>query len=185
MIRLLPLLLAAPVALAAPAPKGKAPAVYHATRVGDTLVYEHTDKGRVTEKTVTVDAVEEKDGVYTVTTKRSDGGTEKVRVSEAGLAILPTGAPGTVAVPVTLLKLPAKKGDTWESGAEGGGFTTAYQGEEEVEVPAGKFKAHRVGLTVAPGITVSVWLARGVGPVKVETDGAGVGQVLKSFKPGK
>ena len=42
-----------------------------------------------------------------------------------------------------------------------------------------------LGLTVAPGITVSVWLARGIGPVKVETDGAGTGQVLKSFKPGK
>jgi hypothetical protein len=185
MFRAAPICLLASVALAAPAPKGKGPTLYHATKVGDTLVYEHTQGDKVTEKTVTVDAVEEKDGVYTVTTKRSDGGTEKVQVSEEGMVVPPTGAPGSLSVPITMLKLPAKQGDTWEWGDKGRGYTTTYVGEEEIEVPAGRMKARRVALNVAPTITLSVWLVKGIGPVKMTTEGTGVVQVLKSFKPGK
>jgi len=57
------------------------PIFYQATEGGDTWVYEKTTAGKATEQTVTVDAIEEKDGVVTVSTKRGDGGAEKVRVS--------------------------------------------------------------------------------------------------------
>jgi hypothetical protein len=197
MFRSLPLLLLAAPLFAAPAPKGKGPALYFNTRVGDTLVYEQTVGGKVTEMTTVVDSVEEKDGVLTVTIKRKGvtDSTEKVQVTQAGVTILPTEGQG-YSVPIPMLKLPAKKGDQWE--VPGGKdskveFRLGYMGEEEVEVPAGKFKAHRVSMKIVPagvkefGMTVSFWFAPGIGPVKMIGEGPSpeIVQVLKSFTPGK
>jgi hypothetical protein len=55
---------------AAPIPKEK-PAYYHATKVGDTLVYTVEDNIGVAESTIRVEAVEEKDGALHVTLKRT------------------------------------------------------------------------------------------------------------------
>jgi hypothetical protein len=63
-------------------------------------------------------------------------------------------------------------------------------GREDVETPAGKFKAIPVTseITTATGKTkTTAWFALGVGIVKTDlvTRGANAGQVLKSFTPGK
>jgi hypothetical protein len=62
--------------------------------------------------------------------------------------------------------------------------------EEEVEVPAGKFKALRVEAEQELGANVfksTLWYAPGVGLVKsvTNTNGTERVQVLKSFTPGK
>jgi hypothetical protein len=95
-----------------------------------------------------------------------------------------------------LLKLPAKAGDTWEwedRAADAGRrqkIKFKIVGEEEVEVPAGKFKAIRVSEEEeVRGRTTKheSWYAPDVGLVKRVTQlvvGEGV-ILLKSFTPGK
>jgi hypothetical protein len=55
-------------------------------------------------------------------------------------------------------------------------YTFTAAGEEEIEVPAGKFKAVRVDWTMGP-TAGATWLARGVGPVKETFGGAGLSLV--------
>jgi hypothetical protein len=88
-------------------------------------------------------------------------------------------------VPLMLFRFPLKAGDAWagEARAEGGplaySFTTA--GEEDVDVPAGKFRAFRVDWTM--GATAGkTWLARGVGSVK-ETFANGGLDLVKMTRP--
>jgi hypothetical protein len=79
------------------------------------------------------------------------------------------------AASIRVLKLPAKEGETWEFASKDKGdltltdrYTTGK--EEEIEVPAGKFKAIRVDMeTVSNGRTavrMTYWHAPGVGVVK-------------------
>ena len=61
------LLLSVPLfAVAAPAVKGKA-VYYHPTKVGDTLIYEGTDKDAAYRKTIEVTKVDTKDGTQHIT----------------------------------------------------------------------------------------------------------------------
>jgi hypothetical protein len=109
------------------------------------------------------------------------------------------GAKGELGEPVPLLKLPAKEGETWTverpgSFAKGPGgsnkATYTVGKEEEVEVPAGKFKAIRVEMALelrGGTLKSSTWYAAGVGIIKVVTPSGDKErtQVLKSFTPGK
>ena len=184
MSRLLPLaLLAASVAHAAPAPKGK-DAVYFPTKEGDTRVYEIRDGDKV-ESTFKdkVTKVEKKDEGLEVTIARDGPGTSSfitvISVTKEGLFRLSfNGEP--LDKPVPLLKMPAKVGTKWESG----GATYTITKEEEVEVPAGKFPAIRVELVSDTGKTF-LWFAPNVGLVKMQTEGADRMHVLKEFKAGK
>ncbi|WP_020468078.1 TapB family protein [Zavarzinella formosa] len=177
-------------------PKDK-PTYYYTTKVGDTVVREVTANGKTTDKSSTVDSVEEKDGVLTVvvkpTGKPGAPAIETMLVSKTELTLPPQ---GPIDVPITFLKLPAKKGDTWESmktskGAGGVIFKSACMGEEEVEVPAGKFKAIKVETAVMTPTEeysrMTMWHAPGVGLVKLMTKSGGreTSSVLKSFTPGK
>ena len=99
-----------------------------------------------------------------------------------------------------MLKLPAKEGDSWSYESGGGDGPIAHKTtytvgkEEEVEVPAGKFKAIRVDkelkYDIGNGpttIKTSSWYATKVGLIKSVTN-PGATQttmVLKSFTPGK
>lgn len=182
---------------AAPAPKEKKdkPVLYYATKVGDKLVYDVTSGvgGKNSERTMTVTEVEEKDGVYTVTMKQGENGGsgEKARVTADSLTMLQDGA--AFNSPVILFKLPAKKGDSWVSPPDGKAavaitFKSTFGGEEEVEVPAGKFKAIRLDLTVSaggPDVILTIWIAPGIGPVKMTSATPGLAQTLKSFTPAK
>jgi hypothetical protein len=99
------------------------------------------------------------------------------------------------AAPEAMLKLPAKPGDTWtvdyETPPHRDVVTATYTvGKvEDVEVPAGKFKAIRVESNTTerlPGSSTS-WYAPGVGLVKWVSPFRGVEQtlVLRAYTRGK
>jgi hypothetical protein len=95
--------------------------------------------------------------------------------------------------PVCLLKLPAKPGDTWTTELSGKGQPRktiyTYRGEEEVEVPAGKFKALKIESEMETGKSVraTFWYVAGIGMVKSSTKFGDTERVyaLKSFTAGK
>jgi RNA polymerase sigma factor (sigma-70 family) len=173
------------VTLAAPAPKSK-DAIYFTIGKGDTSVYEiQTNSKSTGEFTDVVTKVEVKDGALHVTIDRDCPGAEPyvttITVSDKGLFRVALNGK-TLDKPTPLLKMPAKIGANWklESGA-----TYTIIKEEEIEVPAGKFKSVRVE-TVESGGTVTRWFAPNVGVVKITNDGNPHGQiVLKELRRGK
>jgi hypothetical protein len=188
-----------PVA-AAPALKGKA-AFYYPTKEGDKCVYEARTGTSTTEYTETVTKVETKDGKLVVSVGRELKDEvipiSKVEVSEKGLFRVASGNQD-LAIPTPLLKLPAKAGDSWtnEPAVPDGAVkrTVKYTvgKEEEVEVPAGKFKAVQVEVEqIIEGrertLVTTYWYAAGVGVVKSTMNAGGKERtvVLKSFTPGK
>jgi hypothetical protein len=185
------LTLLAALAPAAPVPKDQKPVLYLATSTGATWTYavgtaEHTD---------VVSAVEKKaNGAVRVTIARKSRDVaipySVVEASARGLHEVSNGT-APFDPPPCQLKLPSKPGDTWECPAKPARLKGKYtfKGEEEVEVPAGKFKALRVDAVVArdgPRPT-TCWYAAGVGQVKVVmvSGGAEHVEVLKAFNPGK
>lgn len=184
--------------LAAPVPKPKAAELYYPIIEGTKWVMRtKSEDGTTTEVTHTITKVEEKDGTYTVTNIRDANGQRREfrnEVSAKGVFSLPR--PGEKGEPRAALKLPAKEGDTWttEQPASGNraGWTTKHTvgKEEEVEVPAGKFKAivvtteYEVEGTVYKG---TAWFAAGVGLVKSVSvsDRTERVQELKEFTPSK
>lgn len=113
-----------------------------------------------------------------VTIERGSGGKPAVQdqtdVSAKGLSLVQFGD-RAIEPPAPLLRLPAKAGDTWKweaekkEGAPAQKTTYKVIGEEEIEVPAGKFKAIRVEQTTETnGRTARYeeWYAPRVGLVK-------------------
>jgi hypothetical protein len=199
MLRTLLVLLAASAALAAPAPKAPKAEPYFPTAKGATKVFQTTLGDEVAEVTETVTAVDQKDGTVRVTVSRNvntdPAGQSVTEVSEKGLSLLSTDG-DTYPVPAPLLRLSARAGETWtwEREKPGGGTAvrTTYtaRGEEDVEVPAGKFRAIRIDSQLeikSRVLTSSHWYAPGVGLVKMVSTSGGVDrtQALKSFTPGK
>lgn len=185
------------VAPAAPVPKDRSgPRVYFATTVGDRWVYRYTHDGAVNEVTEVVTGVERDGGVTVVLVGRVNGGEvtpyARWRVSGEGLA-WSDGSPGRQKRdPIRRLKLPAKPGDNWEwalSPESRVKMVETFRGEEEVEVPAGRFKALQVdGDASESGVMrMTIWYAPGVGSVKQVTKSGSseLTIVLKSFTPGK
>ncbi|HJZ90194.1 MAG TPA: hypothetical protein VKE40_04935 [Gemmataceae bacterium] len=185
-------------ALSAPGPKDP-PAIpdYYPTTVGTRLVYD-LDNGD-SELALRIVAVEEK-GAEKVVTVEQRGATrwlafEQISISEKGLREVEHF--GQVSEPWYLLKFPIKAGDKWDvewsqkPGIDGKKGTVTVIDEEEVTVPAGKFKAVKVervyteenGKALDKPFKVSVWFAKGIGRVKVvPTEGSKL--ALKSFVPG-
>jgi len=193
------ILLAIPTAPAAPRTKeGDRPAAYFPTRVGDRWVY---DEGNEKESVREVTAVEVK-REETIVTVREPGrnATERLAVSAAGVRRLESN--GFRLKDHWLLKLPAKEGDKWDfdypsqrneqgRGLRGEKGTVTVGPIEEVEVPAGKFRAVRLDIEVTsingvevPAVQFTSWYAPDVGQVKM-TRGTDWTRVLKSFTPGK
>jgi hypothetical protein len=183
------------VALAAPVPKAKAAELYFPTVEGTKWVQRNSRGKEVIDETYTVTKVEEKDGVYLVTTTR-DTQTHTREVSDKGVVVMLD----TVAekgVRVQVLKLPVKEGDTWTFDLKetGGGiaWTTTYTvgKAEEVTVAAGKYTALPVLAETAVNgrvqTKVTTWFAEGVGEVKKTSVGSNGEWVteLKEFTPGK
>jgi hypothetical protein len=184
------------LSLAAPVPKIKVPALYFPTAVGTKKVMKVTLRGETGETTETVTKVEEKDGVYTVTTtdSSSKGWEYTYAVSAEGVVDV-TNAGVTSRKPYVILKLPANEGDTWtnEVPVLGDGCRKIHTvgTEVEVEVPAGKYKAITVTtdfvLDVKHSITTKEWYAPGAGMVKRVSvvNGDEIIEELKEFTPGK
>jgi hypothetical protein len=179
-------------ALAASAPKPKGdhkPVLYLPTTVGDKRVLELSQNGKASEITEWVTAVETKGEMTVVSFTREEGGPPLYQYGASADGVFGVSYEGEVYDrPLRVLKLPPKEGETWEveppatPGRPAQKFKYTTGKEEEVEVPAGKFKAVRVDVE---GTTH--WHAPGVGMVKsVTPDKRGDRvQVLKSFTPGK
>jgi hypothetical protein len=171
--------------IAAPAPKAEKPdELYFPVQIGAKRVL--VGPGRT--ETITVTKVEEKGGKYTVTVETSFDelpGRKRSNVYEVSKdGLFQKTEDGKT---YTLLKLPYKEGTTWTTIDEklGDKVTYAYTvgKQEEVEVPAGKYKAIAVEVVIEQlgGETkkVTSWYAAGIGLIKVERN------ELKEFTPGK
>jgi hypothetical protein len=84
--------------------------------------------------------------------------------------------------PILALKLPVKKGESWEAEIDIGGqkvkANMKVEGEQEVTVPAGKYKAVAVAMEAAvmgQQIKATNWFAPNVGIIKQKFDFAGFG----------
>jgi hypothetical protein len=100
--------------------------------------------------------------------------------------------------PTCVLQLPLKEGDTWEHenkpqpGVSVQAQKVTVGKVEEVEVPAGTFRAVRIevvitsrnGRQLEPPERYTTWHARDVGLVKTTLNGVAI-RSLKSFSPGK
>jgi hypothetical protein len=197
--------LAAWVVLIAVGPVGSAPKLkdqpegpYFPTTVGDRWMTEMRYKTRTIEYTEVVTAVEKKDGAVLVTVDRESEGVASSTPSEVrvtGKGLFRASSLGTVYdAPYCVLQLPPRAGDAWTSEVVSGGTvisTFKYKAVrfEDVEVPAGKFRAFRIEVDIdnrgQAGRSV-IWYDARVGIVKMDHDDGAGGyvRVLKSFKPG-
>lgn len=129
-----------------------------------------TVKGKTTERTHTVFASgRTRDGVVV----DGWGGARQavLRIGEDGVRIVEMGS-DLQKEPVLFLKLPFKIGNTWDAtikmeGAERT-LTLEVEAEEDVSVPAGKFKSFKIKVTCKdlPDFTAEMWYARDFGEVK-------------------
>ena len=102
---------------------------------------------------------------------------------------------GEITPPICMLKFPIKKGSTWKVESKVGEeklSVSCKSDEEEIEVPAGKFKTVKVVMdaeVVGAGIIVSTtyWFAQGVGVVKqhVNINSMQFTLLLEKFEEGK
>jgi hypothetical protein len=180
---------------AAPVPKDKNPVVYFPTAEGTRWVTQLSFDGKVEATySVSVINVEEKEGVRMVTLQYGIGREAKQTVHEVtagGVAVRSAGG----GKPIPRLKVGEKAGTTWEAEEQvspkvARKVTFTAGDEEEVEVPAGKFKAVRVDSEFEEGGVkqrASTWFAPGVGQVKyaLNANGTTLTEELKEFTPGK
>lgn len=189
-------LLALSSAPAAPVPLHLMPKkepLYFPTRVGteSRSLIDGKDQGGCD----LVTAVEEANGETRVTINggaKPPAGTDWI-VSAKGVFIARQGAE-TYEPPLTILKLPHKDAK-WEVDSVTKGGTRQHpkgkfvaRGYEDVEVPAGKFRAARVDASWEGGTEVVFWFAPEVGQVKrtvKHANGGGFTQELKTFTRGK
>ena len=174
---------------AAPDPHPKDPPPNNPTAVGARWVYRTADG---TDEVRTVTKVETRGRDVIVHEARVTGDEDiplgATAVSPSGLS-RPSSGGRDLDPPLPLLKLPAKPGETWEwtSPFDGARHKYKTRGEEEVAVPAGKYKAVAVEDEFARGgkpVRGVYWYAPGVGLVKAVTKseaGEQVGLALKSF----
>lgn len=192
------LLIALGPAGSAPQLKDEPPGDYFPTTVGDKWVTETRYKTHSTEYTEVVTAVEKKDGATIVTIGREVDGMvgpqlSQVRVTDKGLFRM-SFLGSAYDPPYCILKLPLKPGGTWTSEAGSGGAVTStfkYKAvrAEDVEVPAGKYRAFRIEVDIdtrGRAARSVIWYAPRVGIVKMEHEDGDSGYVrlLKSFRPG-
>jgi hypothetical protein len=190
------LALLAALAPAAPVPTGADKVLYFPTKVGAKWV-QQSDKGF--ERTEVITSVEEKDGSKLVTISREQDGKQvphlKLSVSPKGVFLVGGVRDGDAefSPPMCLLKLPLKAGEPWDFDCARGlgrltGTATAHA-PEDVEVPAGKYRAVRVEMehqTKGGNRHRSAyWFAPNVGWVKREGLEGKDTFVMKSFIPGK
>ncbi len=92
--------------------------------------------------------------------------------------------------PVPRLKFGLKKGEFWEWKQDIQNGKYEHRGEEEIEVPAGKYKCWKVHVEASSGdmkYSVTRWFASGVGLVKevMSRDGKDRVMELKRFEAAK
>lgn len=185
-------------AASAPRLKDEPVCDYFPTTVGDRWVTEMQYKTNTTEYAEVITAVDKKDGATVVTIGREVEGTvgpqlSQVRMTDKGLYRM-SFLGSVYDPPYCILKLPLKPGEAWTSEAGSGGAVTStfkYKAvrTEDVEVPAGKYRAFRIEVDIdtrGRAARSVIWYAPRVGIVKMEhEDGdSGYVRVLKSFRAG-
>ncbi len=153
----------------------------------------------VGESTVTVEVQDytERDGVRTGTLVTNANGkevaSESIRVDASGVYRTRINAT-KIEPPVLLLKFGIKDETEWATKCKVGeakvDFTFKLEGQEEIETPAGKYKAVKVtgvGDIAGTKTQLAYHFAEGVGIVKLGYSVAGTETVLslKKFTPGK
>jgi hypothetical protein len=192
-----------PLALAvagwvAAAPTRKAPADpdYYPTAVGTKWVYDENGRELIWEVT----AAEAKGNETRVTISQSIAGGKPepfVKATVSAKGVYQTQIGPFQIDPVCELRLPVKAGDSWvvdipsqKGGLQGNTGTVTVGEVEDVEVPAGKFRALRIdvvitaedGKPLAAPRRATRWYAPGVGLIKV-TAGKDLTRALKAFTP--
>lgn len=196
-------LLALRLADAAPPAKAAEPPVsLLAATVGDTLVFQETrptDDGGTTRliTTTVVEATRVGEALMVAVREEKEGAVPEVTIyqqTDAGLFLM-TRDRQALSAPCCVARLPLRAGDTWEVNNPAVfpvaiKYTTGT--EEEVEVPAGKFKAVRVEsrsvLQDGKLTRATAWVAPGLGTVKTRVrlyNGTEITLSLKSFTPAK
>jgi hypothetical protein len=175
---------------AAPVPDDGLKTRYYPIKSGTKWTYRTGGKTFV----VKIESVETKNGatVINIVTEEANGisnSYEKLLLSEKGVFRI-SSLGEKVEPPMCLLKLPAKPGMEWE--ADAGGLvvkeTHKLFGPEEIEVPAGKYKAIRVESKVIYAnldepLRYTDWYVPGVGCIK-SVRGESVTE-LEAFTPSK
>jgi hypothetical protein len=175
--------------------------LYHPVKVGATWVLQTGEGSSATFRRFTVTGSEKiADGSYSAAVGEEWPGNgivtfRQTEVSERGTYTVSWHS-RKLDQPLCQVKLPAKAGDTWElppAGLQDGRPNRVYRvaGEEEIEVPAGKFKALRVRSEwddyYGKKVREELWYAPAVGLIKHVTksgDRQEVVQVMKSFVEG-
>ncbi|HEU4339768.1 MAG TPA: hypothetical protein VFS19_06840 [Planctomycetota bacterium] len=125
---------------------------------------------------------------------------EFIAIDAAGIRMLrqAAGANATdYSPPIVRLKLPPADKDTWEwkgeIGKEKASIVYTNQGEEEITVPGGKYKAWKISAEMEIGgvkHTGTNWFAAGIGLIRQQSEFESGGKKhkslieLKSFEPG-
>jgi len=178
--------------LAAPVPKDKPAEPLMPVTVGTKRVLEITRGTFVSEMVEEVTKVAEKDGVYTIAV--SSAAVMRTLGAKPPFPFLFEYAVSATTVadtrfdpPRTIFDTTVKAGESWKYESKGKVVTTfTVSKEEEVEVPAGKFKAIPVIEETEKLGKITRWYAPGVGMVKEDKEGFGKSvTVLKSITPGK
>lgn len=187
-------LAALPLAMAAPVPTHlmKDPPLYYPVQKGTRWVY--LDNG-VEHQYVVSDVEKNKRGdafIVTVVEVKGEKQTlyRKMEVSRSGLLWLETTEGDAFDEPIRLLRCPVVANEDWPYWCSGSGTIAKFDGmmkvvgNEQVEVPAGKFNAVRVKDKWSIGgdglkDKCTWWFAPNVGVVKMEYGGRDI--VLKSF----
>ncbi len=116
--------------------------------------------------------------------------SDLIAVNEQGIVIRARtgedGAPFAVDPPEILVATPVRVGTKWKSRAEVAGVALEEEceitGEEDVQVPAGKFQAYRIHAAPSSAVSSSIdrWFVPGVGFVKeITTTRAPTGDLLQ------
>ena len=161
--------------LAAPRKDDPSAAHYLPSKVGDKWVMELNDGDHQWENVVEVTEARQKGAVVVVMLRdpsAGDGGPLRYEVSDRG--VYKVKGDGLGESRCCHLRLPFRKGETWEHTGKdkyGDTFTIRFTNtrEEEIEVPAGKFRCVRIESEfVFQGVTWkdTAWMAPRVGTVK-------------------
>jgi len=173
---------------------------YYPLKVGNKWTYQiESDTAAKGSKLINqIAKIEKIDGVslsrLETTMKGRVAATEHLSVNEKGIFRDRVNG-GEITPPICLLKFPIKKGATWKSESMAGNEklkVACKSDEEEIEVPAGKFKTVKVVMdaeVVGAGIIVSTsyWFAQGVGVVKqhVNINSMQFSMLLEKFEEDK
>jgi hypothetical protein len=169
---------------------------FYPLQVGNTWHFKAEVMGKTNKTVYKVTRIEKVDGVdlavLEVTVEGKVVATEHVQQTDKGVFRHKFNA-AAIEPPFRMLPYPIKADEKWEGEIKSGGTAgnyTARTKEEEIEVPAGKFKTIRVDFDLVEKgnkVSTSYWFAADTGFVKQTVDAGPLHVVisLEKFEAGK